>query len=152
MSSTSIASMSRHTLRQLKFILPGGLVTLWLDSHHKFWRIYNGEAGTGSFAWTVSLLALVSGVLTIGLFMYVLMFPLIRGEQPDYKHWRQSGFLSTVIPVMTASILTGWSLLTYTLARWSNLGYIEGVIGASGLYALAFGLLGLIPAPRVKRA
>jgi len=83
--------------------------------------------------------------------MYVLLFPLIKGEQPNYPHWRQSGVLSTVIPVLTASILAGWSLLTFALARWSSLGYLEGMIGASGLYALAFGLLGLIPAPRVQR-
>ena len=65
----------------------------------------------------------------------------------------------------------GWSLLSYTLGRWSNFGAIEGVIAcmspafltflarrptnsvllASGLYALTFGLLGLIPAPNVRR-
>ena len=77
---------------------------------------------------------------------------------------------------MTASIVAGWSLLGYTLGAWSDLGYIEGTIAgmslrfgqpcafvvgsrtltifcivASGLYALAFGLLGLIPAPKVHR-
>lgn len=112
---------------------------------------------------------MVSALLTFVLFMYVLLFPLIKGEQPNvrtqvasssarrltsralqYRHWRQSGVLSTVIPVsqrsdtlqtrlltfltwrlqvLTASILAGWSLLTFTLARWSNLGYIEGIIG-----------------------
>ena len=80
---------------------------------------------------------------------------------------------------MTASLVAGWSLLVYTLGRWSSLGYLEGVIAgpypqlsssnsvrsqltergpiprgcaATGLYALAFGLLGLIPAPRVRRS
>jgi len=86
------------------------------------------------------------------LFLYVLLVPWIRGIEPNYLSWRESGVLSSVIPVLTASIVMGWSLLSVTLARWSSLGYLEGVIGASGLYALVFGLMGLIPAPKVHRA
>ena len=43
--------------------------------------------------------------------------------------WRESGVLSSVIPVLTASIVMGWSLLSVTLGRWSSLGYFEGIIG-----------------------
>ncbi|EKM58384.1 uncharacterized protein PHACADRAFT_252661 [Phanerochaete carnosa HHB-10118-sp] len=96
-------------------------------------------------------MTLALGFLTVVLFMYILFIPLIRGEKPDFRHWRQSGVLSTVIPILTAAIVLGWSLLTFTLGRWSSLGYIKGTIGASGLYMLAFGLMGLIPAPRVYR-
>ena len=39
-----LMSLSRHTLRQLKFILPGGLITYYLGSHAALWRIVNGEA------------------------------------------------------------------------------------------------------------
>ncbi|EPQ54094.1 hypothetical protein GLOTRDRAFT_106629 [Gloeophyllum trabeum ATCC 11539] len=91
------------------------------------------------------------GALTVCLFLYVLLVPWIRGLPPDYRSWRQSGELSKVIPMLTASIVTGWSSLSFTLARWSGLGFMEGIIGASGVYALAFGLLGLLPAPRVRR-
>ncbi|THH22133.1 hypothetical protein EUX98_g8241 [Antrodiella citrinella] len=76
--SSAIASLSRHTLRQLKFILPGGLLTLWLDSHNKFWRIFNGQAVSGSFPWTISFATLASALLTFVLFIYVLLFPLIQ--------------------------------------------------------------------------
>ncbi|KAI0749600.1 hypothetical protein C8Q80DRAFT_1162851 [Daedaleopsis nitida] len=148
---SSLVSFSRHTLKQLKFVLPGGLVTYYLDSHNVLLSILKGDDGVqgwGRFAARVSLL---SAAVTISLFLYVLVLPLIKGEHPNYRHWRQSGVLSTVIPIMTASIVAGWSLLGYTLGRWSDLGYIEGVIAASGLYALSFGLLGLIPAPKVRR-
>ncbi|KAK7690717.1 hypothetical protein QCA50_005816 [Cerrena zonata] len=147
--SSILASLSRHTLRQLKFILPGGLVTFYLGSHNEFLRVYHEEQG---LAGTLVLLSLALSAVTLGLFLYILAFPLIRGEQPNYRHWRQSGVLSTVIPLLTTSILLGWSILAYVLGRWSNLGYIWGVIGASGLYSLSFGLLGLIPAPKVRRS
>ncbi|CAL1716750.1 unnamed protein product [Somion occarium] len=146
--STILASLSRHTLRQLKFILPGGLITYYLNTHQEFLRIYDVEGG---LARTLASASLASASVTFALFMYILLFPIIRGEQPNYRHWRDSGVLSRVIPILTASILLGWTLLAYVLGRWSSLGYIEGVIGASGLYALAFGLLGLIPAPKVYR-
>ncbi|THH14216.1 hypothetical protein EW146_g6096 [Bondarzewia mesenterica] len=70
-------------------------------------------------------------------------------------------------------MILGWSFLSFVLGHYSPLGYIEGIIGckrnpssspspnvphiplficpASGLYALAFGIMGLIPAPRVKQ-
>ncbi|KAI0077901.1 hypothetical protein K474DRAFT_1642471 [Panus rudis PR-1116 ss-1] len=147
--STLLASLSRHTLRQLKFILPGGLITFWLDTYHEFVRVLLGEQG--SFARTFALLSVAAATLTFSLFMYILLFPLIKGEHPNYRQWRQHGVLSSVIPLLTTSILTGWSLMVYILGRWSSLGWVEGIIGASGLYALSFGLLGLIPAPRVRR-
>ena len=32
---------------------------------------------------------------------------------------------------MTTSIVGGWSLLSYTLGRWSSLGYLEGVVAGA---------------------
>lgn len=123
--------------------------------------------------------------LVIILFLYVLLVPWIHGLEPDvsslllhytqlitsqYRSWRDSGILSSVIPILTTAILVGWSLLSFTLGRWSKLGYLEGVVGgeltsnlpersvnsacvsASGMYALTFGLLGLLPAPKVHRS
>ncbi|KAI0636077.1 hypothetical protein C8Q77DRAFT_613462 [Trametes polyzona] len=147
MSTRSLVHFSRHTLKQLKFVLPGGLLTYYFDSHNVFLRILGGE-GTGWGRFTARVSVLTASV-TVSLFLYVLVLPLIQGEQPNYRHWRQSGVLSTVIPIMTASIVAGWSLLAYTLGHWSSLGYLEGIV--AGLYALAFGLLGLIPAPKVHR-
>lgn len=45
-SHTILSSLSQHTLRQLKFILPGAAVTYYLDSHAAFWRIVQGAAST----------------------------------------------------------------------------------------------------------
>ncbi|KAH9902630.1 hypothetical protein C8Q73DRAFT_785290 [Cubamyces lactineus] len=151
MSTRSLVRFSRHTLKQLKFVLPGGLLTYYFDSHDVLLSILRGEDGAGSWGRFAARVSLLSAAVTVSLFLYVLILPLIQGEQPNYRHWRQSGVLSRVIPIMTTSIVAGWSLLAYTLGHWSSLGYIEGVIAASGLYALAFGLLGLLPAPKVNR-
>jgi len=145
---SAVVSLSRHTLRQLKFIVPGGIVTFYLDTHHEFWRILIGDADFSSWARTSAFITLLLGLATVALFMYILLIPLIQDTQPNFRHWRQSGVLSSVIPILTASIVIGWTLFSYTLGRWSELGYLRGIIGASGLYALSFGLMGLIPAPR----
>jgi len=42
--------------------------------------------------------------------------------------------LSSVIPILTAAILVGWSLLSFTLGTWSSLGYMEGTIGGKILF------------------
>ncbi|KAI0787953.1 hypothetical protein C8Q74DRAFT_1255015 [Fomes fomentarius] len=148
---SSLVSFSRHTLKQLKFVLPGGLLTYYYDSHNMLLRILSGEGGVRSWGRFAARASLLSAAVTVSLFLYVLVLPLLQGEQPNYRHWRQSGVLSTVIPIMTASIVAGWTLLGYTIGRWSDLGYVEGIVAASGLYALGFGLLGLIPAPKVQR-
>ncbi|KAH9945223.1 uncharacterized protein BXZ73DRAFT_96214 [Epithele typhae] len=148
---SSLVSFSRHTLKQLKFVLPGGLLTYYFDSPHILLHMLEAEGGSTGWARFSARMSLFSAAVTVSLFLYVLVLPLLQGEQPNYRHWRQSGVLSTVIPIMTTSIVAGWSLLVYTLGKWSSLGYLEGVIAASGLYALAFGLLGLIPAPKVHR-
>ncbi|PCH42147.1 hypothetical protein WOLCODRAFT_132222 [Wolfiporia cocos MD-104 SS10] len=146
-----LESLSRHTLRQLKFILPGGLITYYLNSHIVFWNIVNGDVSVASWGRLVALTSLGSAMLTIALFMYILSHFRTEGQPPDYRRWRESGVLSSVIPILTASIVVGWSLLSYTLSYWSDLGFIEGVIAASGLYALAFGIMGLISGPKVSR-
>jgi hypothetical protein len=102
------------------------------------------------------------------LFHYRASFCMLMNTQ--YRSWRDSGVLSSVIPILTVAILGGWSLLCFTLGRWSGLGYLRGAVGgelsinqsdyprsqyyvpASGLYALTFGLLGLLPAPKVHRS
>ncbi|KAI0701316.1 hypothetical protein BC835DRAFT_1323310 [Cytidiella melzeri] len=145
---TSSTSLSRHTLRQLKFIIPGALLTFWLDTHNAFWSIFSRDAEISSYALTSAFLALSLGAVTVSLFMYVLLMPIVQGIRPDFRHWRQSGILSSVIPILTASIVCGWILTVYTLGRWSELGFLKGIVGASGLYALVFGMMGLIPAPR----
>lgn len=86
--------------------------------------------------------------LVIILFLYVLLVPWIHAIEPDvgsfhyshsrslyilinnqYRSWRDSGILSSVIPILTVAILVGWSLLCFTLGRWSSLGYLQGAVG-----------------------
>lgn len=70
------------------------------------------------------------------------------------------------------SIVVGWLLGLLTLGQWSDLGYVKGIVGGeyyliftrpgrsskllllltvSGIYALGFGLLGLLPVPKPGR-
>lgn len=40
-------SLSRHTLRQLKFVIPGGVTTYYLRTHQVFWGLVNGMGWEG---------------------------------------------------------------------------------------------------------
>ncbi|OBZ72096.1 hypothetical protein A0H81_07861 [Grifola frondosa] len=64
-SATALVSLSRHTLRQLKFVLPGGLITYYLNSHVAFWRIATGEADSDGWAQVTALAALFSAAITV---------------------------------------------------------------------------------------
>lgn len=50
MSSSALVSLSRHTLRQVKFILPGGLITFSLGTHDIYLRLLKGEGDVGGWA------------------------------------------------------------------------------------------------------
>ncbi|ETW83072.1 hypothetical protein HETIRDRAFT_315296 [Heterobasidion irregulare TC 32-1] len=141
------AQLSRHTLRQLRFVVPGGAVTYWLHTLEELRTMWYGARG---WSRPLVLTSVLSGLLTVTLFIYILLIPVIKGIPPNYRSWRQSGELSSVIPILTASMIIGWSILSFLLGRYSSLGYVQGIIGSSGLYALAFGIMGLLPAPRVR--
>jgi succinate dehydrogenase/fumarate reductase cytochrome b subunit len=147
-ASPRLYALSRHTLRQLKFIIPGATITFLLNTHRiLFGLLSTPNASPGNWSRIVALIASCLGGLVVLLFLYVLLVHWFRGVEPNYRSWRQSGVLSRVIPTLTAAIVAGWSLLSITLGKWSSLGYLKGTIGASGLYALVFGLIGLVPAP-----
>jgi len=147
--------VSRHTIRQLEYILPGAAATYYYGTISEFLRILSTHpignvAHGGSLARESALLSLTLALLTVSLFVYILLLPLIRGEQPNYRSWRESGPLSKVIPILTASIVFGWSLSVFTLGHWTPFGYIGSIIATTGLYALAFGILGLLQIPKVR--
>ncbi|KAJ7707726.1 hypothetical protein B0H17DRAFT_917806 [Mycena rosella] len=137
-----------HALRQLQLVVPGGVLTYYLDTVHHL------SAALASAAQlprrTATLASLSLGVLTVALFVYILLTPWIHSVAPDFRMWRESGLLSSVIPILTFSIVTGWLGMAATLGQWTSLGYPKAVVGTSALYALTFGLLGLIPAPRIR--
>jgi len=146
--------VSRHTIRELEYILPGALITYFYGTISEFLRILSHESLThgGWLASNSAFLSLALAMLTVSLFVYILLLPLIMGEQPNYRSWRESGPLSKVIPILTASIVMGWSLAVFTLGHWTSLGYVGGVIATTGLYALAFGILGLLPVPKARNS
>ncbi|KAN0092761.1 hypothetical protein V8E55_003545 [Tylopilus felleus] len=152
MASPRLRALSRHTLRQLKFIIPGATITFLLNTHHVLLGLLSTpSASPGDWSRTAAFTASCLGGIVILLFLYLLLLHWIQGVEPDYRSWKKSGVLSHVIPTLTAAIVAGWSMLAITLGKWSNLGYLKGTIGASGLYALVFGLMGLLPAP-IRRA
>ncbi|KAI0279741.1 hypothetical protein BGY98DRAFT_915448 [Russula aff. rugulosa BPL654] len=139
---------SGHLSRQLRFVLPGAAITYWFHTPSLLARIW---ADAAPLARPLVGLSVLSGLLTIALFLYILLIPVIKGIPPNYRSWRQSGELSSVTPVLTVSTISGWAALCGVLGRYSGMGYILGTIAGSGLYALAFGIIGLLPSPRVAR-
>ncbi|KAF8656184.1 hypothetical protein AX16_002624 [Volvariella volvacea WC 439] len=138
-----------HTWSQLKLVIPGGAITYFLGTIQEFSRLL--DQTSSSWARTVALVAMAHGAATVALFIYVLLTPWLKGVEPDFKRWREHGVLSWVIPILSASIVIGWLLSVLALGQWSSLGYLEGIIAVCSLYALTFGLLGLIPAPKLNR-
>ena len=47
--TTSFMSLSRHTLSQLKFVLPGAAITYYLGTHEVFWNLLS-EVGRNGWA------------------------------------------------------------------------------------------------------
>lgn len=141
-------NLSKHTLKQLKFVLPGGVVTYLLGTIAKLGQLLEDES---RWARIYAQSSVGCGVITVGLFLYILLVPWLRGVRPNYSQWRQSGELSTVVPILTALMALGWPLLSYTLSHWTDLGFLKGVMASSALYALGFGLLGLVSVPMLKR-
>ncbi|KAJ7494719.1 hypothetical protein B0H11DRAFT_2003106 [Mycena galericulata] len=140
---------SSHALRQLQLVVPGGAITYYLHTvHHIAATLASADADSWGRSATLASLAL--GALTVALFLYILLTPWIHGVTPDFRSWRESGLLSSVIPMLTFSIVTGWLGMTATLGQWTGMGYPKAIVGTSAIYALTFGLLGLIPAPRIR--
>jgi len=142
-------SGAQHTLRQLQLVVPGGAITYYLGTFQEIWRIVQGAGG--SWGRTAAFGALGHGLATVVLFGYLLMSPWITGVEPNYRSWKESDTLSAVIPVLTATIVIGLLLLVLTLGQWSSLGYVKSIIGVCAVYALVFGVLGLLPVPKLKR-
>ncbi|KAJ7756394.1 hypothetical protein DFH07DRAFT_820408 [Mycena maculata] len=138
-----------HYLRQLQLVVPGGVLTYYLRTVHHLAATLN-SADPDSWGRMAAIASIALGALTVALFIYILLTPWIYSVAPDFRSWRESGLLSSVIPMLTFSIVTGWLSMTMTLGQWTSLGYPKAVVGTSAIYALTFGLLGLIPAPRIR--
>ncbi|KAK0204781.1 hypothetical protein DFS33DRAFT_1382678 [Desarmillaria ectypa] len=138
---------SQHQIRQLRLVIPGGLITYFFGTWKEIWEIqqqeqtwgrrvkvlwgnYCSDADDDYLCRTVALSSLFLGLTTIMLFFYVMLTPWRKGEEPNFRSWRKSGLLSTVIPLLTSSIVGGWLLLVVTLGHWSGLGYLKAIVAA----------------------
>jgi len=143
---TAREAMSRplkHTSKQLRWIVLGGAATWWTGAPQHIKGLLLLPGYVSLVAWV----GLSLGVATISLFLYLMISPWMRGRRLDFGRWSESNELKSVIPILTATIVCGWTLLVSSLTYWTSLGLIKSFIGASGLYILSFGLLGLIPVP-----
>lgn len=138
-----------HQRKQLKFIVSGGLGTYYCHTVSNLLAVVFADRDAVSApAKLTAKLALLLGTLTLALFLYLILVPWIRNVQLDYQQWRASPELRTTITTLTVSIVSGWTLLVYALTAGTPLGLFKAFLGATSLYLLCFGLLGLIPVPR----
>jgi len=136
--------MVGHTRKQLKYILTGGLTTWFTAILSELRTLLQDAKGSAQIFSQISVLL---GATTILIFLYLVLLPRVRGADPNYSNWRDSPELAVIIPILTTSIVAGFSFLSFTLSTWSSLGLLWSLAGTSGLYALSFGLIGLIPVP-----
>lgn len=127
-------------------------------SHSAFFRLFF------NFAWIVSFMERIRHVVisdTCEFCPWQIIRTLCR-----IMHQAHS---ARNLQVLTLTIVVGWLLFVLTLGQWSNLGYGKGVIGGQygrppsfgpsfshfvlvcAVYALIFGVLGLLPVPKLKR-
>ncbi|KAH7341610.1 hypothetical protein B0J17DRAFT_714772 [Rhizoctonia solani] len=133
-----------HALKQLKFIGTGGFGVWFFDIPTNI-QILRSLSGYASFFTQLALGALGT---VVGLFLYLVLYlPRVQRRHPNYARWNESSELRVVIPILMTSIILGWTSLVTALARWSSLGIVGSICGATGTYALTFGLVGLIPVP-----
>ncbi|KAK4687751.1 hypothetical protein P7C73_g2361, partial [Tremellales sp. Uapishka_1] len=172
LSQIDTPSRIRVWTKHGKYVLAGGLGCWWLDLQDVCQRIYSGDGG-----WIRKFMLAAIGFhgLTVIIFLYLVVFlPWLRGYIPNYPKWQQSARLRVLVPVLTATIFLGWSSLVVSLSQagkrsarqavvdvvkgaasgnveqmkgGKGLGVFASMLGATALYTLTLGLLGLIPAP-----
>jgi hypothetical protein len=92
---------SDHLARQLRFVVPGACITLWLRTPSLIARIWTEAAPFARFVSVFGLLSVtlivslhyrllvsvsaLSSLLTIALFLYILLIPVIKGIPPDVR-------------------------------------------------------------------
>ncbi|CAG7852837.1 SubName: Full=Uncharacterized protein {ECO:0000313/EMBL:CCA71440.1} [Serendipita indica DSM 11827] len=146
----------KHNSKQLRWIALGGALSYYTDVVALLRNLVrppsSGDTLEDGEGWTWSRMSAVASVglgsLTILLFLYLLLLPKLSGRRLEYSQWRNSEQLRIVIPILTVTIFSGWTFLVFALYA-SSLGFLLSFLGASGLYILSFGLLGLIPIARL---
>ncbi|KAI9637968.1 uncharacterized protein MKK02DRAFT_42349 [Dioszegia hungarica] len=127
--------------------------------------------------WAGRLLMLAIGLhgTTVAIFLYLVVFlPWLRGYIPNYPLWQQSARLRIIVPLLTSTILLGWTSFVISLTQAgdrsvlgalgdavkavgegdsarlraeSGMGVWRAMAGSTALYVLTLGVLGFIPMP-----
>jgi hypothetical protein len=101
--------ISKHTIRQLKFIIPGAAITYAFNTHHVFLELLTRQDVEGQWGrWAtidrflnnylrlIRLFAFASTGfegLVIILFLYILLVPWIHGLEPDVSSFYYCSFI-----------------------------------------------------------
>ncbi|CED82126.1 hypothetical protein [Phaffia rhodozyma] len=117
------------------------------------------ESNAGGLGIRALQLSFLFSAVTVSLFLYLVVYlPRIKGVVPNYSRWQASSSLSTVVPLLTVSIISGFVLLIVGLTnersgRGETGGRLVSAIGgALSIYATTFGVIGLIPSPKPVRS
>ncbi|WVQ98968.1 hypothetical protein IAU59_006100 [Kwoniella sp. CBS 9459] len=162
-----------------KYVFLGLAGCWWTDLPNAIARVLDrspgGGDGSGDWVRKVMLLGLGLHGTTVFIFLYLVLFlPWLRGYIPNYREWQQSARLSLIVPVLTTTILLGWTSLVVSLSQagkrtmlesavdavkgvgngsleqmqgGQGLGVFKSMAAATALYTLTIGVLGLIPTP-----
>lgn len=95
---------SGHLARQLRFVFPGAAITYWLHTPSILARIWADAAPLARFVSLTSIsstcvtslvplfrhrplvsVSALSGSLTVALFLYILLIPVIKGIPPNVR-------------------------------------------------------------------
>ncbi|KAF8920330.1 hypothetical protein CPB85DRAFT_1274623, partial [Mucidula mucida] len=72
--------MLRHTIKQLKLVVPCGLVTFWCSTISEFRHVLEVEGG---WARGCAFGSIGMAAMTVVLFLYVMLIPWREGVNPD---------------------------------------------------------------------
>ncbi|WVQ78514.1 hypothetical protein IAT38_000600 [Cryptococcus sp. DSM 104549] len=155
-----------------KYILAGGAGCWWVDLAGGVGRVLDKDGG-----WVRRMMIAGLGLhaATVLIFLYLVLFlPWLRGYIPNYVKWQDSARLRVIVPLLTTTILGGWTCLVISLSQGGKttmfesvmdavrglgnasleqmeghegMGVFGSMVGATALYTFTLGVLGLIPAP-----
>ncbi|SPO32476.1 uncharacterized protein UTRI_04220 [Ustilago trichophora] len=100
--------------KQLKYLSIGLVLTLYFQVYqHLTDALSIGISSSSSAKLALLSIGLLAGTLVI--FTYVILLPA-RGYSINYVDWRADQHLATAIPLLTACIIFGWTILLITLS------------------------------------
>ncbi|WVW82821.1 hypothetical protein I302_104833 [Kwoniella bestiolae CBS 10118] len=155
-----------------KYVVAGALGCWYVDLMGNVRSILEDEGG---WVRKVMILGLTSHGVTILIFLYLVLFlPWFRGYTPNYPQWQSSARLQIIVPLLTFTILLGWTSIVVSLSQAGKksildsavdavkavgnanleqmeggrgLGVFKSMAGTTALFTLTLGILGFIPSP-----